>query len=149
MACCKFIFLQYLSTCLCDSSTLIFHRKGQYGQDIHTLRSIYINGHSPPIHMHWRRFKVSEIPLATAEDFNDWLQERWLEKDTLLSHYAEKGYFTSALARNEQIITEVRLGHLWELWSFGVILLLLTVTLSIVASSGKVQLALARISHSS
>ena len=100
---------------------------GQYGQDVYTLRSTYIDGHPPPIHMHWRRFAVSSIPLATPEQFDAWLQQQWLEKDNILEHHAKTGRFPSALAGGEHITTEVRLGHWWELCNFFGLLLVLYV----------------------
>ena len=58
--------------CLKEFSILVLknNRKGQYGQDIFTMWSMYTKGKSPPIHIYWRRFKLSTIPLATLEDFD-------------------------------------------------------------------------------
>lgn len=51
------------------------------------------------MHVHIRKLKVSEIPLgvirnsneeASAEEkaaFEDWLEDRWTEKDRLLDHF--------------------------------------------------------------
>ena len=40
--------------------------------------------------MHWRKFKVSEIPL---DNFDKWLHDRWMEKDALLDHFYKHGEF--------------------------------------------------------
>ena len=87
--------------------------------------------------MHWRRFRVSDIPLTTLEEFDAWLQQRWLEKDELLEHHAKIGRFPSALGQGEHITTEVKLRGLWELWQFSVVLLLLTVAFWVVVVGGK------------
>lgn len=43
--------------------------------------------------MHWRRFAMSSIPLRDAKEFESWLLDRWREKDDLLEHWYETGYF--------------------------------------------------------
>ena len=43
--------------------------------------------------MHWRRFKVSAIPLGDLQTFDLWLRDRWAEKDALMEHYMQKGRF--------------------------------------------------------
>ncbi len=100
------------------------HSEGQYGQDIFSLRSTYVEGHPPPIHMHWRRFAVSSIPLSSLEEFDVWLQERWVEKDKLLEQHAKTGSFPSCLDQGESLKTEVKLGHWSELLKFSGVLLL-------------------------
>jgi lysocardiolipin and lysophospholipid acyltransferase len=62
-----------------------------YAQDYYTLRSLYFQGKPPSgVHMHWRKFKISEIPL---DDFDGWIQERWMEKDQLLDYFYKHGEF--------------------------------------------------------
>ena len=72
--------------------------------------------------MHWRRFKVSDIPLETPEDFHAWLTERWDEKEVLLAEHAKTGQFPSSIAQGKSIATEVKLGHWWEIWQLGAVL---------------------------
>ena len=91
------------------------NRDGKYGQDIFTLRSTYFEGHPPPVHLHWRRYKVADMPLETLEAFDAWLRERWDEKDVLLEQHAQTGSFPSGLKDQKPIVTEVRLGHWLEL----------------------------------
>ena len=43
--------------------------------------------------MHWRRFKISAIPLHDLKQFDIWLRARWAEKDTLMEHYIRTGRF--------------------------------------------------------
>lgn len=43
--------------------------------------------------MHWRRFRVDEIPLGNEKVFGDWVLARWREKDDLLQYYLENNRF--------------------------------------------------------
>lgn len=72
--------------------------------------------------MHWRRFKVSDIPLESLEDFHAWLIERWNEKEVLLGEHAKTGHFPSSINQGKSITTEVKLGHWWEIWQLGAVL---------------------------
>lgn len=76
-----------------------FSRKGSYPDKYFTLRSTYGQGRPPTsVNMHWRRFAVSDIPLDDQKEFDEWLRDRWTEKDELLNQYFETGRFPSALA---------------------------------------------------
>lgn len=78
--------------------------KGQYGQDIFTLRSSFFEGRPPKsVNMFWRRFKISEIPIDNDEAFGRWLNNRWREKDYILEYFYKFDQFpaedaTKALA---------------------------------------------------
>ncbi|KAF2181631.1 acyltransferase-domain-containing protein [Zopfia rhizophila CBS 207.26] len=68
--------------------------RGQFGQDLFTLRSTYFQGRRPKsVNMHWRRFATKDIPVDNSKEFEKWLLERWREKDDLLEHYIENGRF--------------------------------------------------------
>ncbi len=43
--------------------------------------------------MHWRRFKISSIPVDNPKAFDVWLRNRWTEKDHYLEHFARTGTF--------------------------------------------------------
>ena len=43
--------------------------------------------------MYWRRFAVSSIPIDNSKAFEQWLRNRWTEKDNLLEYYMRTGYF--------------------------------------------------------
>ena len=75
--------------------------------------------------MHWRRFKVSDLPLESLDAFDEWLQNQWREKDRLLEEHARTGRFPSA--DGEYVRTEVQLGNWWELWRFAGLLVAFTV----------------------
>ncbi|TKX21723.1 acyltransferase-like protein 3 [Elsinoe australis] len=68
--------------------------KGQFGQDIFTLRSSLFEGRPPKsVNMYWRRFRISDIPIDDTEKFSQWLRQRWIEKDFLLEHFQRHGTF--------------------------------------------------------
>jgi len=61
---------------------------GQFGQDVFTLRSVYFQGRPPKsVNMYWRRFKISDIPVNDEKAMEDWILQRWREKDDLLEHH--------------------------------------------------------------
>jgi lysocardiolipin and lysophospholipid acyltransferase len=43
--------------------------------------------------MHWRRFRIADIPTNDEALFSDWLLARWREKDDLLQYYVENNRF--------------------------------------------------------
>jgi hypothetical protein len=43
--------------------------------------------------MHWRRFKISEIPINSSKAFDVWLRNRWREKDYMLEYFFRHGRF--------------------------------------------------------
>lgn len=69
-------------------------RRGQYAQDIFTVKSAYIEGQPPKsINMYWRRFALSSIPIDDPVAFEVWLRARWMEKDSLIEAYYRHGRF--------------------------------------------------------
>lgn len=68
--------------------------EGQFGQDYFTLFSTFFEGRPPKsVNMHFRRFKISEIPFHDTKQFDLWLRERWVEKDDLMEYYYQNGSF--------------------------------------------------------
>jgi lysocardiolipin and lysophospholipid acyltransferase len=101
-------------------------RRGKFGQDYYSLRSMYLQGRPPPsVNMYWRRFAVKDIPLGDHEAFDLWLRERWIEKDGFIEHYLTTGRFpgsvpvtngsTTSDTKEEWIETEVKLAHWREI----------------------------------
>lgn len=69
---------------------------GQYSAERYTIRSTYFKGQQPrSVNMHWRRFKISDMPLDDKEAFHDWITARWREKDQLIETYINTGRFPS------------------------------------------------------
>jgi 1-acyl-sn-glycerol-3-phosphate acyltransferase len=68
--------------------------RGQFAQDIFTLKAGYLEGRPPKsVHMYWRRFAVKDIPLHNDRAFELWLVARWREKDLLIEQYLQNGRF--------------------------------------------------------
>ena len=78
------------------------------------------------MHIHWRRFRLADIPLESLEVFDSWLKARWDEKDELLAEHARQGHFPSSLDGGKSIVTEVKLGHWTEVWRIGEVLGMVT-----------------------
>ena len=102
------------------------NRRGQYGQDLFTLRSIFLRGQPPPsVNMYWRRYAVKDIPLDTSDHFDAWLQKVWTEKNALMEQYLTTGRFppnaeetdgiaSTGQSKLEYIETEVKPHQWWE-----------------------------------
>lgn len=68
--------------------------RGEFGQDLFTLRSMYLQGRRPKsVNMYWRRLAIADMPLHDAKEFDAWLLARWAEKDALIETYLTKGRF--------------------------------------------------------
>ena len=108
-------------------------RRGEYGQDLYSLRGMYLQGRPPPsVNMYWRRFAVNDMPLDDHDKFELWLRERWHEKDRLLEHFVEHGSFPSdksavngasnGATTDDVVETEVKLGHWYEVFNIFIML---------------------------
>ncbi|KZT41410.1 hypothetical protein SISSUDRAFT_981995 [Sistotremastrum suecicum HHB10207 ss-3] len=132
--------------------------RNAYGQSHYTLRSVFMSGIPPPnIHLHLRIYDVkTEVPIgdvdirrdkaathsrteseATQEErqvFENWLLQRWREKDALLEGFHQIGLLappkkSQTECFNERFTIPMALGSLWEL-----VALLLSMTPSIIAA---------------
>jgi lysocardiolipin and lysophospholipid acyltransferase len=43
--------------------------------------------------MHWRRFRIADMPLHDDKLFADWVLARWREKDDMLQYFVENSRF--------------------------------------------------------
>jgi Acyltransferase C-terminus len=78
---------------LCCGANEVF-RRGQYAQDIFTVKAAYLEGQPPKsVNMYWRRFALSSIPLDDPVAFEVWLRARWMEKDALIEAFYRHGRF--------------------------------------------------------
>ena len=67
---------------------------GGYGQDIFTLRSVYFQGRPPKsVNMHWRRYRIKDLPMDDADAFHEWVMDRWREKDNMIEVFLKDGKF--------------------------------------------------------
>ncbi|SPN98740.1 related to acetyltransferase [Cephalotrichum gorgonifer] len=65
-----------------------------YSEECYTLSGIYFEGRPPKsVNFYWRRFRIDDIPLDDADEFDEWLRQRWYEKDELLDGYLSTGKF--------------------------------------------------------
>lgn len=119
-------------------------RRGKFGQDYYSLRSMYLQGRPPPsVNMYWRRFAVKDIPLDDHEKFDLWLRERWYEKDVFIEQYLTTGRFpgivlatngaTNGVVKEEFIETEVKLAHWWEVGNIFIVLATIGLIFNILA----------------
>ena len=77
-----------------ELTSLTRSRNGQFGEELFTLRGTYLEGRPPKsVNMHWRKFFIADIPLHDEKAFEEWLHQRWKEKDELLEHYQQTGRF--------------------------------------------------------
>ena len=68
--------------------------RGEYAQDIFTLKAAYLEGRPPKsVSMYFRRFKLSSIPLDNDKAFERWLRAHWTAKDTLMEGFMRTGRF--------------------------------------------------------
>ncbi|KAH7984997.1 hypothetical protein HPB52_024394 [Rhipicephalus sanguineus] len=53
------------------------------------------------VHMHYRRFPISEVPVHDSEALTKWLYDRWAEKEDLLDIFYRTGRFPGRLHRGK------------------------------------------------
>lgn len=67
---------------------------GFYGSELFTLRSVYFQGRSPKsVNMHWRRYRIKDLPLDDHDKMYEWIMARWREKDELMDTFIRTGKF--------------------------------------------------------
>lgn len=101
--------------------------RGQFAQDIFTLKAGYLEGRPPKsVHMYWRRYAIKNIPIHNDKAFELWLMARWREKDLLIENYLQTGRFpadrgATKLASSGAIIrgtghscVQIRSSHWYE-----------------------------------
>ncbi|KAI0003590.1 acyltransferase-domain-containing protein [Xylariaceae sp. FL0662B] len=92
--------------------------RGHYGESYFTLSSTYFQGRPPrSVNFYWRRFALADMPLDDQHAFDEWLRERWYEKDALMEQYVATGRFPAngtGHLEGRHIETEVRTQYWWE-----------------------------------
>ncbi|KIV85305.1 hypothetical protein PV11_01012 [Exophiala sideris] len=106
--------------------------KGAYAPELFTIRTTYLQGRPPKcVNMYWRRFAVSSIPLSDQTHFEQWLLERWREKDELLEQWYNTGRFPAdvesatpgkGISKEGFIETEMTLNNWMEIGQIFVVL---------------------------
>ena len=55
---------------------------------------MYFQGRAPKsVNMHWRRFRVADLPLDDHDAMYAWTMARWREKDELIAAFLRTGKF--------------------------------------------------------
>ncbi|XP_072589428.1 acyl-CoA:lysophosphatidylglycerol acyltransferase 1 isoform X4 [Vulpes vulpes] len=74
----------------------------------------WILGYRKPTvtHVHYRIFPIKDVPLET-DDLADWLYQRFIEKEELLSHFYETGAFPPPKGHKEAVSREMTLSNMW------------------------------------
>lgn len=63
-------------------------------EDVFTLKKLFYNGISPEkVHFHLSYIPLKEIPRETADEFSEWLRQKYYEKDRLLDEFYLTGQF--------------------------------------------------------
>ncbi|ORX54408.1 acyltransferase-domain-containing protein [Hesseltinella vesiculosa] len=82
---------------------------GTSPEDMYTIPGIFFFNKQPTtIHMYLRRYRVKDIPVENEDTFNQWVYDRWLEKDHLMAAFYKQGYFNKDA---KAIGTPIRLSH--------------------------------------
>ncbi|KAI8329763.1 hypothetical protein BC941DRAFT_457151 [Chlamydoabsidia padenii] len=68
---------------------------GQIPEDTIRLKHIFTGRGPQQIHIHIRRYRISELPLHDDAAFTQWIMDRWVEKDKRMEEFYEQGRFTS------------------------------------------------------
>ena len=85
--------------------------RGQFAQDIFTLRAGYLEGRPPKsVSMHWRRFAIKDIPFKNQKAFELWTIARWREKDVLIEKYLRDGKFPADTGATKFKSGEIKQG---------------------------------------
>lgn len=61
------------------------------------------------VHLHYRRYPVSEVPIGDAEALTAWLYDRWVEKEDLLDEFYRTGRFPGHPHRAEGTVSHAPL----------------------------------------
>jgi lysocardiolipin and lysophospholipid acyltransferase len=80
---------------------------------------------------------MSSIPLDDAKEFENWLMQRWGEKDRLLEYFNQTGRFPADNAATAEktkgyIDTEVRLVKWYEVGQIFVVLVTLALVVNVI-----------------
>ena len=66
-------------------------------EKVYTLGQLFYNGNAPKqVHYHVSYIPVKEIPRTSADEFGEWLRDRFYEKDRLLDEFYQTGQFPNS-----------------------------------------------------
>ncbi|KAF4589161.1 Phospholipid/glycerol acyltransferase [Ophiocordyceps camponoti-floridani] len=68
--------------------------RGRFGEELFGLVSTYLRGRPPKsVNLYWRRYRLADLPLDDAGEFDEWLRDEWYKKDELMEGYLKTGRF--------------------------------------------------------
>lgn len=68
--------------------------RGRFGEELFGLVSTYFRGRPPKsVNLYWRRYRLADLPLDDAGEFDEWLRDEWYKKDELMEGYLKTGRF--------------------------------------------------------
>ena len=66
-------------------------------EKVYTLGQLFFAGNAPSqVHYHLSYIPLKEIPRQSADEFGEWLRERFYEKDRLLDEFYKNGKFPNS-----------------------------------------------------
>ncbi|XP_077138424.1 acyl-CoA:lysophosphatidylglycerol acyltransferase 1 [Ranitomeya variabilis] len=74
----------------------------------------WILGYRPPMitHVYYRIYPIKDVPMET-EALTDWLYQRFVEKEELLSHFYKTGAFPPLPGQKKAAPREMTLNNIW------------------------------------
>ncbi|RVE55697.1 hypothetical protein OJAV_G00228880 [Oryzias javanicus] len=74
----------------------------------------WIFGYRPPTvtHVHYRMYPIKDVPVE-AEALTDWLYQRFVEKEELLTYFYDKGSFPPLEGQKEAASRQMTLDPMW------------------------------------
>lgn len=80
-------------------------------EKIYTLGQLFYAGLCPPqVHYHLSYIPLKEIPRESADEFGDWLRERFYEKDRLLDEFYRTGSFPNSRSVTKNLCPRYYIG---------------------------------------
>ena len=73
------------------------------------------------IHVHYRVFDVSQVPIQDSTMLRDWMYKLYNEKDVLLASFYREGRFPETQSNKNQASTERRIQHTqWKYYLYNI-----------------------------
>ena len=113
-------------------------------ENIYTLGKLFYEGFTPEqVHCHLSYIPLKEIPRGSADEFGEWLRDRFYEKDRLLDEFYKNGKFPASRTVTKKLcpryyLAQTLLGSVFFLasfyaWSIFTIRILFPAVMSLIA----------------
>lgn len=81
-------------------------------EKVYTLSQLFYAGFCPAqVHFHLSYIPLKEIPRQSADEFGDWLREKFYEKDRLLDEFYRTGKFPNSRTTTKNLCPRYYLGQ--------------------------------------